>query len=100
MMSEQIRQYRIPLTPKDDVPLAMPSGARVLNVAADPNSRVHVLLSAWVDVDAEEVVRHFHLLGSGMDIKPGYRYVSTAINTLCVWHLFERQQGPFFGGGI
>ena len=81
-----IWKFDVPLT--DAFPIAMPAGAKLLNVAEQSPSGLFL----WAEVDPSQpkVDRFFRIIGTGQEFVPdGLVYVGTAMQPPFVWHLYE-----------
>lgn len=73
--------------------LAMPTGAKILSVGADPATG-NPAFWALVDDTQPKEEREFRVFGTGHEIDvPVDWYVGTAICGPFVWHVFEVKHG-------
>ena len=72
----------------------MPVGARIVHVGFQGNLADVVTFWAEVDDRAEQEVRNFMVIGTGVEIPDGYEYVGTTQNAELpfVWHLYEKSR--------
>lgn len=79
----QVREY---IYGKDIVP----AGAKILSGAC-----IDGRICIWAEVDTERVnsaSTDFHLLPTGGDVQPGYRYVNTFDQHPFIWHLYQKEE--------
>jgi len=90
-MAKQIWKFPIPIT-GEKLELTMPVGSEILHIAAQYDVGA---LWALVDSDPEkiDVVRTFHIFGTGHDVPSELAYVGTWLvaGGTFVWHLFEEE---------
>ncbi len=82
-----IYKYQLKTTPEHQT-LELPSYAQIITVQAQAKT---ICFWAIVDVKAEKVTRHFHVLATGQtfDDSPGVIYLGTAHIGEFVWHVVE-----------
>lgn len=92
------RIYRYTLPVEDFTVLHLPAGAEVLSVAPARDGSVSIDMWAWVDRDAPEEPRGFHVLGTGNpapDRQTLGRFVGTValLEGTFIGHVFEVRRG-------
>ena len=80
-----IWKFAIPV--EDEQIIAMPDGARVIHVGADPAGR-DLCLWALVDSSKPTIPRRVFVRGTGHPVPESGRHVGSTVMSPFVWHVF------------